>query len=534
MKRSSSARGKFDKAASRRPEEFFEKYLVHIKGEWADQPLTLEKWQASILRELFGWIRPAGVRRYRTCYIEVPRKNGKSTICAGIALYLLFSDGEPGAEIYSAAADREQAGIVFEMAKQMVEHSPRLSARCEIYQRSIVVPSTGSSYKVLSADVPTKHGLNPHGIIFDELHAQPNRNLWDVLNTGTAARRQPLTIAITTAGYDRHSVCYEQHDYAEKVRDGVIPDDTFLPIIYAGGKNDDFKDRKIWKKANPNYGISVKPEYLAAVAKRAEELPAEENTFRRLHLNQWTEQAVRWMPMEIWDACAGRVLTTKAEWETLEDSLEGRECFGGLDLSNKLDLTCFILGFPTWGPDREVTSIDWLCRFWIPEEGARKRAERDRVPYPLWVKQGHMFATEGDVVDYAFIRRQINWDATKFRIREIAFDPWNATQLATELSGDGLSVIEFRQGFASLSEPTKRLMEFALEKKIRHYGHPVLRWNASNVAVRIDPAGNQKPDKEKSTERIDGIVGQILALSRIIVQPPKKQSVYETRGLVVL
>ena len=531
MTKSSSRHAKFDKAASRRPEKFFERFLVHIKGEWADQPLTLEKWQAQILRELFGWIRPDGLRRYRTAYIEVPRKNGKSTICAGIALYLLFADGEPGAEIYSAAADREQAAIVFDMAKQMVEHSPKLSSRCQIYQRSIVVPSTGSSYKVLSADVPTKHGLNPHAIIFDELHVQPNRYLWDVLNTGTAARRQPLTIAITTAGYDRHSIGYEQHDYAEKVRDGIIPDESFLPIIYAAGKEDDFKDPRTWKKANPNYGISVKPEYLAAVAKRTAELPAEENTFRRLHLNQWTEQSVRWMPMNVWDECASSRPQNRVEWEALEETFEDRVCFGGLDLSNKLDLTALVLGFPIY-ENHEISAIDFLCRFWVPEEGARKRGERDRVPYPLWIQQGLINAPEGEVVDYAFIRRQIQWDAERFRIKEIAFDPWNATQLATELEGDGIEMVELRQGFQSLTEPTKKLMELALEGKLRHHGHPVLRWNASNVSVKVDAAGNLKPDKEKSTEKIDGIVAMILALARIIVQPEPRKSVYETRGLL--
>jgi len=515
--RSSSGRTRFDRERALLPEQFFARYLVHIKGEWAGLPLTLEKWQARLLRELFGRIGPDGLRRYRTCYVEVPRKNGKSTMAAGIALYLLFADGEPGAEIYSAAADREQAAIVFGAAKEMVERSPKLRKRCEVYQRSIVVPSTGSCYKVLSADVPTKHGLNPHGIIFDELHAQPNRHLWDVLTTGTAARRQPLTIAITTAGFDRHSVCFEQHEYAEKVRDGVIPDDSFLPVIYAAAKDDDWKDPKVWKKANPNLGVSVKAEYLGKQAKKAAEVPAEQNSFRRLHLNQWTEQDLRWMPMEVWDACADPL-----------PELVGRECFGGLDLSSTLDLSAFVLAFVA--ADR----VDVLCRFWVPREGARKRADHDRVPYPLWIDQGFIEATEGDVIDYDVIRERIKADGERYDIREIAFDRWNATQLSIQLAGDGFTMVEVGMGFASMAAPTKELMNLVLGRKLRHGGHPVLRWCASNISVEQDAAGNWKPSKRRSSEKIDGIVALILAVSRLMLRREPERSVYETRGILTI
>src|SRR5437867_9476418 len=327
----------FDEEAAERACSFFEDMLVHVKGEWAGQPFVLEPWQRDIARSLFGWKRRDGTRRYRIAYIEVPKKNGKSTLVAGIGLYLLTADGEQGGEVYSAAADREQAAIVFSTAKSVVQASPELAARCETYHRSIVVPRTGSSYKVLSADVPTKHGLNPSGILFDELHAQPNRELWETLVTGGAARRQPLVVAITTAGYDRQSICYELHDHAVKVRDGIIHDDAFLPVIYAADEAGDWTDPKVWKKANPSLGVSVKVDFIREECERAKENPRKQNSFRRLHLNQWTEQSTRWIDMGVWAECAGAVDA---------EALQGRICYAGLDLSSTTDLSAFVLLFP--------------------------------------------------------------------------------------------------------------------------------------------------------------------------------------------
>lgn len=486
----------FDEAAAQKAVDFFAA-LKHTKGEWAGQSFELEPWQKKIVREVFGWKRPDGTRRYRRVYIEVPRKNGKSTLAAGLALFLLFADSEPGAEVYSAASDRDQAAIVFEQAKAMVLTHEELTGASEIYRRSIVYTKAGRSYKVLSADAPTKHGLNAHGIIFDELHAQPNRDLWDVLTTSTGARRQPLVVAITTAGWDRNSICWELHDYAEKVRDGIVPDDSFYPAIFAAPDEADWTDAKVWASANPSYGKTVKADYLAAECERAKASPAYQNTFRRLHLNQWTEQADRWIDMGLWDENTGEGAPA-----------DGAMAYAGLDLSSTTDISALVLVFP------EGQKYRTLCRFWIPEEGVKRRELRDRVPYQTWIDQEFVTTTPGDVIDYGFIRAEINALAQKYHVVEVAFDPWNATQLSTDLQGDAVQMVEHRQGFASMAAPSKELMTVLLGRRLQHGGNPVLRWMASNVSVKQDPAGNLKPDKSTSTGRIDGIVALVMALGR--------------------
>ena len=507
----------YDEKEAERAVDFFGHFLVHIKGEWAGRPLVLSPWQADeVIRPLFGWRRPDGTRRYRMAYIEVPRKQGKSTLAAGIGLYLTFADGEPGAEIYSAASDREQAAIVFDLAKQMVAQSPELLKRSETFRRSIVAPATASFYKVLSSEAYSKHGLNAHGIIFDELHTQPSRDLWDVLTTSTAARRQPLVVAITTAGWDRNSICWEQHEYAERVRDGIIEDPAFLPVIYnADGL--DWQTPEAWAKASPSLGVTVQPEFLAAECKKAQEIPGYQNTFKRLYLNEWTQQAARWLDMATWDECAAES----------PDSLQGKRCFAGLDLSSTTDLSSFVLAFPSGG------NVDVLAWHWIPEETAPRRAEKDRVPFPLWIQQGHMEATEGNVVDYDVIRERINGLGKVYNIQEIAIDRWNSTQLQTQLMGDGFTVVPFGQGYSSMSAPAKELEKLVVSRSLRHGGNPVLRWMASNVAVETDAAGNVKPSKGKSTERIDGIIALCMALGRMISHQDDA-SPYETRGLRVV
>jgi len=491
----------FDEAAADRAEGFFRDCLTHVKGEWRGQPLELSDWQRDrIIRPLFGWKRSDGTRRYRTAYIEIPRKSGKSTLCAGIALYLLFADGEPGAEVYSAAADREQAAIVFEMAREMAQARPALRDRAKFYKRAIVVPNTMSSYKVLSAEAYSKHGLNASGIIFDELHAQPSRELWDVLTTSTGARRQPLVCAITTAGYDRHSICYEQHDYAVKVRDGIIKDDAFLPVIFAADEGADWTSPETWARAHPGLGVSLKAEYMAAECEKARQLPSYENTFKRLLLNIWTEQDTRWLPLETWDAAA-----------CAAPDLTGCECFAGLDLASTTDVAALVLLFPVGG------KLYVRPHFWVPQDRIRGRTSRDRVPYDVWVREGLIEATDGAVIDYDVIRRRIGELSEQYRIREIAIDRWNSTQLATQLQGDGFTVIAFGQGFASMAAPTKELERRLIGRELAHDGNAVLRWMASNVTVAQDPAGNMKPDKAKSTEKIDGIVALVMALGRQMV-----------------
>jgi phage terminase large subunit-like protein len=509
--------GKFwyDEAEAERIVKFFPAHLHHVKGPLAGQPFVLDDWQANeIIRPLFGWKRVVdNTRRYRRVYVEVPRKNGKSTGIAGLGIVLLTADRELGAEVYSAAADRDQAAIVFDVAKSMVEASPSLSKRIQSFRRSMTVEATGSSYKVLSADAPTKHGLNASAILFDELHAQPNRELWDVLTTSTGARTQPLVIAITTAGYDRHSICWEQHEYALKVRDGLIEDDTFLPVIYSVSETADWTDPQEWAKANPGLGKSITMEYLEAEAKRASEVPAYQNTFRRLHLNQWTEQATRWIDMAVWE---------RNEEPVVEKLLEGRECFAGLDLASTTDIAALCLMFPPREDDERWQAF-W--RFWVPEEGIAKRAQKDRVPYDTWEREGWITSTEGNITDYDVIRRDIGALGTRFNIREIAYDRWNATQLTTQLEGDGFTMVPFGQGFASMAAPTKELLGLLTGDRMAHGENPVAKWMASNVTVRTDPAGNQKPDKGKSTERIDGIVAEIMALGRAMVQPENQAPV---------
>lgn len=511
----------FDDAAAQLAVDFFAECLVHVKGELAGQPFILDAWQQErIVRPLFGWKRRVdGTRRYRTAYIEVPRKNTKSTMGAGLALFLTTADGEPGAEVYSCAADREQARVVFDVAKGMRAASPELRKRSRAYKNAIIYPATASSYKVISADAETKHGFNLHGCIFDELHAQPNRKLYDVMTTSMGARRQPLMVFLTTAGFDRHSICWEVHEYALKVRDGIIDDPSFLPVIYAADDDDPWDDVATWAKANPGLGRSVKLDFLAQQAAQARESLAYQNTFRRLHLNQWTAQAERAIDMDRWNACGGSADLT---------ALRGRRCYAGLDLASTSDVAALVLDFP----DDEHGHIV-VPRFWVPEENARKRALRDRVPYPEWIQQGVITATAGDVIDYDVIRADINALGRQVEIAEIAIDRWNATQLATQLEGDGFTVVLFGQGFASMAAPTKELLRIIAAAELSHGGHPVLRWMASNLAVKQDAAGNLKPARGAPAEKIDGIVALIMALGRAIVQP-ELRSVYDTRGLLNL
>jgi phage terminase large subunit-like protein len=489
----------FDDKEAQRAVDFFAECLTHTKGEWAGKPFALDPWQQTIIRDIFGWKRKDGTRKHRTVFIEIPRKAGKSTLAAGIALYLLFADREMGAEVYSAAADRDQAAIVFETAKAMLLKSDLLRNNGDAYKRSILYPKNGSVYRVLSADAHTKHGLNAHGIIFDELHAQPNRDLWDVLTTSTGARQQPLTVVITTAGYDRQSICYEVYDYACKVRDKIIEDDTFYPAIYEAKQDDDWTSVETWKKAHPGLGVSIKEDYMAAECAKARQMPTYENTFKRLLLNIWTEQDTCWIQREKWEACKGEL-----------PDFEGAACFAALDLSTTTDITALSLVFPVAG------KFYVKPFFWVPEENIRQRVKRDRVPYDVWARQGFIEATDGNVVDYDLIRARINELGARYNIKEIAIDRWNATQISTQLSGDGFKVVAFGQGFASMSAPSKEFERLIVGRDFLHDGNPVLSWMASNVSVSQDPAGNIKPNKARSSEKIDGIVATIMAIGRAI------------------
>lgn len=516
---------RYDKASADRAVAFIS-LLKHTKGEWAGKSFHLIDWQEQIVRDLFGILKPNGYRQFNTAYIEIPKKQGKSELAAAIALYLTCGDFEKGGEIYGCAADRQQASIVFDVAVQMVEQNPALKARIKprLSQKRLIYKPLHSFYQVLSSEAYSKHGLNVHGVVFDELHAQPNRKLYDVMTKGSGdARKQPLFFLITTAGTDRHSICWEVHQKADDILHGRKRDPSFYPVIYGAGDDEDWTDPEVWKKANPSLGITVDIEKLHIACESAKQNPAEENTFRQLRLNQWVKQSVRWMPMEAWDKCS---LAVDPE------ALEGRICYGGLDLSSTTDLTAFVLVFP---PETEDGSFDVLPFFWMPEDNIPLRVNRDHVPYDLWAKEGQILTTEGNVVHYGFIESFIEELGERYNIKEIAFDRWGAVQMSQNLDDLGFTVVPFGQGYKDMSPPSKELMKLVLEGKLRHGGHPVLRWCADNIFIRTDPAGNIKPDKEKSTERIDGAVALIMALDRAIrgQAGDKESSVYDERGLLL-
>lgn len=449
-----------------------------------------------------------------------------SELAAAVALLLTCGDGEERAEVYGCAADRQQAGIVFDVAADMVRMCPALSRRVKILTASkrIIYQPTNSFYQVLSAEAYSKHGFNIHGVVFDELHTQPNRKLFDVMTKGSGdARMQPLYFLITTAGTDTRSICYETHQKAKDILEGRKIDPTFYPVIYGADEADDWTDPKVWKKANPSLGITVGIDKVRAACDSAKQNPAEENSFRQLRLNQWVKQAVRWMPMERWDKCA---------FIANEDSLEGRVCYGGLDLSSTTDITAFVLVFPPMDEDDKYSILPY---FWIPEDNLDLRVRRDHVPYDVWEKQGFLQTTEGNVVHYGYIEKFIERLGERFNIREIAFDHWGAVQMVQNLEGMGFTVVPFGQGFKDMSPPTKELMKLVLEERVAHGGHPVLRWMMDNIYIRTDPAGNIKPDKEKSTEKIDGAVATVMALDRAIrCGNNTSESVYDNRGLLFI
>ena len=516
----------YDKATADYAVGFIE-CLSHTKGTWAGKPFELIDWQEQIIRDVFGTIKSNGYRQFNTAYVEIPKKMGKSELAAAVALLLTCGDGEERAEVYGCAADRNQASIVFNVAADMVRLCPALSKRVKILdsQKRLIYLPTGSIYQVLSADVSNKHGFNTHGVVFDELHTQPNRKLFDVMTKGSGdARMQPLYFLITTAGNDTNSICYEIHQKAQDLLDGRKNDPTFYPVIYGADEADDWTDPKVWKKANPSLGITVGIDKVRTACESAKQNPAEENSFRQLRLNQWVKQAIRWMPMDKWDKCS---------FTTDPDSLAGRVCYGGLDLSSTTDITAFVLVFP---PEEEDDKFIILPYFWMPEENIDLRVRRDHVPYEIWEKQGFLKTTDGNVVHYGFIEAFIEKLGEKYNIREIAFDRWGAVQMVQNLEGMGFIVVPFGQGFKDMSPPTKELMKLTLEEKLAHGGHPVLRWMMDNIFIRTDPAGNIKPDKEKSTEKIDGAVATIMALDRALRcgSDNRGESVYNDRGLLFL
>ncbi len=490
----------WDGEAAARAVDFFPKMLKHTEGPCAGKPFLLEKWQEDYIATLFGWKRADGTRRYRESMAAVPRKNGKSVLAAGIALYMLGSDGEQAGQVYSAAFSRDQASLVFAPASRMVKASPQLSKRFKIIEstKRIVYPMANSFYRAIPAEAANSHGFGASAVIFDELHTQTSRDLYDVLRSSQGARRQPLFVSITTAGHDRKSICWEVWNLARGVRDGLVRNPYFLPLIYELDGDDKWDDATTWHKCNPNLGVSISEDFLKEECQRAKDSPAYENTFRNLYLNEWTEQDIRWLPMDKWRLCGGELR-----------SLLGSDCWAGLDLSTTTDITALVLAFP----DADG-KISLLCRFWVPAENARKREKRDQVPYRQWERDGFLTFTEGDVVDYDFVRRDLNTLREKYNIRELAIDRWNATQITTQLQGDGFTIEPFGQGYAAMSGPAKEFEKLVIGGQLAHGDNPVLTWMAGNVAAEMDAAGNIKPSKAKSHERIDGIVAAVMAVGQ--------------------
>lgn len=515
----------FDRSAGERVVHFFENYLVHWKGEWAGQPFIPEDWQAEeILIPVFGWLRESdGTRRFRFAYIEVPKKNGKSPTAAGVGLYLLVGDQEPGGEVYASATKKDQAKIVFEYAEKMVRKSPALRAELKVMRNNIHCMQLGSKFEPLGADSDTLDGLSPNGNLVDELHAHKDRNVMDTLITAAASRRQPLHFMITTAGlYRPEGVGYQEHEYAVRVLEGAIEDDEYFAWISCADEEDDWKDPRVWEKANPNWGVSVKPDIVAGLAEKAQRQPSFTNAFKRYHLGLWTEQQDRWLSMEKWKECAGPVVLSE---------LRGRECSGGLDLSSKIDISAFVLVFPPPEGERVWKVLPF---FWVPRQRILDRAKKDRVPYERWVELGFMKATDGESVDYDVIRRDINDLRRKYSIQEIGIDPWNATQLTGQLLDDGFRAVEVPQNPGHMSEPSKEFESLVVSRRLHHGGNPVLTWMASNVAIKEDERENIMPNKKRSGDRIDGIVATILGISRAIGGSAPPTSKYETEEMTVI
>jgi len=530
----------FDEEAAIHALEYFD-FLKHTKGEWSGKTFVLEPWQQFQVWNIFGWKREDGTRRFRIAYLEEPRKNGKTQKAAAIGTYLFIADGEPGAEVYSAATKRDQAKISFDEAYRMMQKS-EFAQMIHFVKGNMSIINTASKFEPLGADADTLDGLNPQGMIIDELHAHKTGAIWDVMDTAKGARRQPLMIAITTAGFDKNSICWQQHEYLEKILEGIIADDSYFGMIFTIDQEDidgqKYFDEEVWKKANPNLGVCVKIDDMRDMARKAQEMPSRLNSFLRLKLNVWTESETKWFTNEIWNRCHGNVE---------ENALLGKVCYAGLDLSSTNDITAIVYVFPIEtieGVEAKIVEDEEgelnlpqnmrykaVCRFFLPEDTINKRIKQARIPYDEWVKGGFIKKTPGNTIDYDYIFAQLDEDSKKFYIKEVAYDPWNATKIIPELDKRNMTTVEMRQGAVTMYPASKEFEKHLMAGLLEHGGNPVLDWMASNVVVKEDEAGNVRPDKGKSSEKIDGIVAFIMGLARAI-PGGSGGSVYEDRGVL--
>lgn len=531
----------FDDRKAQRALNFFERRLILPKRE----PFIPITWMRKVIWDLFGTTRRDGRRQYREAYISVGKKNAKTTLAAGLGLCALAIDEEPAAECYVAASTRDQAGKLHREAGAFVRKDPILDEMFEVIDSTKVIYNRDdklSFFKAISSDADNHDGVNPHIAIYDELHRQQKRDLWDVLKYGMAMRSQPLLISLTTAGIEDESpLCAEVHEYALKVADGTFHDPSFYSAIYALDKDADWReegepgtwDEKRmtwlspptgWYGANPslegNPGGFMPIETMRKEAQEAENTPVREGSFRRFRCNQWTQQSEVWIPSDKWDACGAPFNV---------DALKGHQCFGGLDLSSTIDLTAFCLGFP------EEDAVYFVWKFFLPKEGIRERSKKDRVPYDVWAKQGFLTLTEGSLIDYDEVRKSIEDAAEIYDIQEIAYDKWGATELVTKLAGEGHEMVPISQGFAGYAAPTIDFEGRVTGRKIRHGGNPIARWMNRCCSVKQDPAGNikpVKPDRKTSSKRIDGIVAAIMSLDRIARHEGREP--YADHGVMVV
>lgn len=485
----------FDQKAGLRPIQLFN-FLRHGKGkDFAGKPFILSDWQMFKFYVQYGWMKSNKQRRFRKAYLEIAKKNGKTAMLGGEAIYHLLADGEVGAEVYSAATKREQAAICFNDTKQIIKYSPKIKSKVKIYQYSIAFEQLGNSFKALSSDSSTQDGLNTHFGIIDEYHAWKSNDLFDNIESSMASRSEPMMDIITTAGFNRTSPCYTFRDVCIKVLQGIIEQDDLFPLIFSMDEEDDWEDQAAWVKANPNMGISVKTEFLRSKYIDAKNNPSKINEFKTKQLNMWVDSVSVWIPDDDWQACGGPVL-----------DLAGMECNGGLDLSSTRDLTALALVFQL--PDGS-DAYKWM--FWMPEDNVQDRVKNDRVPYDLWISQGYITTTPGNVTDYDFIQADIMRIASTYKLKAVSYDRWNSSQLVINLTNEGINMQPFGQGYGSMSAPTKEFERTVFTRRMNHMNNPVMRWMMSNVAIQRDPAGNIKIDKSKASEKVDGAVAAVMA-----------------------
>jgi len=505
--------------------------LRHTQGQWAGRPLVPDPWQvAYILAPIFGWVKwdadsNSYARIIRQFYVDVPRKNGKSTLLGGIAIYMLAADGEPGAQIVCAATSERQAGFIFNPIKQLAEKSPVLKKHVKTVLKKIIHPASGSYVEVVSSVADAQHGANIHFAAVDELHVHKTPDLVETIETGTGSRRQPLVGIITTADSGKKNTIYaRKREYIEQLARSAIKDPSTYGVVWAADPMADPFSEETQRSANPGYGISPTRSYLKNAAAQAQQSPADLSKYQRLHLGLRTKQETKFLDLAVWDRNASMVDESK---------LAGREAFGGLDLASTSDLCALAWVFPA------ESGFDALWRLWTPEANLPSLDKRTAGMASVWVRDGFLTVTPGNVSDYDFIRAQINADREKFDVRGLAYDPWNSSQLVNDLVSDGTPMVKTRQGLVTLSAPLKELQRVLLEgtaerPMFRHGGNPAVRWQADNLAVAMDAAGNVKPDKANAADKIDAIAATVNALSLVLAVGPKKHSKYEDQDLAVV